>query len=76
MEFRIHRNAEVWNKYDSMKDNLNGFTWKHIFAHTLAIAAISVAVICVISGDVCATASDYISGVGSAASVYAIAITL
>ena len=33
-------------------------------------------VIFVISGDVCASTSDYISGVGSAASVYAIAITL
>ena len=59
-----------------MKDNLKGFTWKHIFAHTLIIIAISAVVIYVISGDVCASRSDYISGVGSAASVYAIAITL
>lgn len=59
-----------------MKDNLKGFTWKHIFAHTFIIIAISAVVIYVISGDVCASRSDYISGVGSAASVYAIAITL
>lgn len=59
-----------------MEDNQKGFTWKHIFAHTLIIIAISAVVIYVISRDVYASVSDYISGVGSAASVYAIAITL
>lgn len=59
-----------------MEDNQNNFTWKHILVHTLIIIAISTMVIFVISGDVCASTSDYISGVGSAASVYAIAITL
>jgi len=59
-----------------MEDNQKGFTWKHIFAHTLIIIAISAVVIYVISRDVYASVSDYISGVGSAASVYAIVITL
>ena len=59
-----------------MLDNQNSFTWRHILVHTLIIIAISTLVIYVISGDVCASTSDYISGVGSAASVYAIAITL
>lgn len=59
-----------------MEDNQKGFTWKHIFAHTLIIISISAVVIYVISRDVYASVSDYISGVGSAASVYAIAITL
>ena len=59
-----------------MKDNKKGFTWKHILVHTCVIIAISAVIIYVISRNVYATASDYISGVGSAASVYAIAITL
>lgn len=59
-----------------MEDNKKGFTWKHILVHTWVIIAISSVIIYVISMDVCATASDYISGVVSAASVYAIAITL
>lgn len=59
-----------------MEDNQKGFTWMHIIVHTLIIIVISVVVIYVISRDVYASAPDYISGVGSAASVYAIAITL
>ena len=50
-----------------MKDNTGGFTWKHILMHTWVIITISAVIIYVISRDVCATASDYISGVGSAA---------
>lgn len=60
----------------SMEDDQKGFTWKHILAHTLIIIAISAVVIYAISRDAYASVSDYISGVGSATSVYAIAITL
>lgn len=59
-----------------MEDNQQGFTMKHILAHTLIIIVIFTVVIYAISRDVYAGVSDYISGVGSAASVYAIAITL
>ena len=59
-----------------MEDNQQGFTMKHILAHILIIMVISTVVIYAISRDVYAGVSDYISGVGSAASVYAIAITL
>lgn len=59
-----------------MEDNQQGFTMKHILAHILIIMVISTVVIYAISRDVYAGVSDYISGIGSAASVYAIAITL
>lgn len=59
-----------------MEENKSVFTWNHILLHIGIIITISIVVTLVISKDVCASASDYISGVGSATSVYAIAITL
>jgi hypothetical protein len=52
------------------------FTWKHVLMHSGIVIAISILTGYVIHQDVCATASDYISGVGSVASIYAIGITL
>ena len=51
------------------------FTWKHVLIHSGIVIAISILTGYVIHQDVRATASDYISGVGSIASIYAIGIT-
>ena len=59
-----------------MKESKLEFTWKHVLMHCGIVIAISILTGYVIHQDVCATASDYISGVGSIASIYAIGITL
>lgn len=59
-----------------MKDSKQEFTWKHVLMHSGIVVAISVLTGYVIYRDECATTSDYISGVGSVASIYAIGITL
>lgn len=47
-----------------------------IVIHLIIVAALSCVVIYYINDDVCTQTSDYISGVGSVASVYAILMTL
>jgi len=59
-----------------MKESKLDFTWKHVLLHSGLVIAISVLIGYVIHQDVCATISDYISGVGGVASIYAIGITL
>lgn len=50
--------------------------WLTVIKHIIVVTIFMVVVILFIHEDVCATTSDYISGVGSVASVYAIMITL
>ena len=59
-----------------MKESKLDFTWKHVLLHSGLVIAISVLIGYVIHQDVCATISDYISGVGGIVSIYAIGITL
>lgn len=59
-----------------MEEIKQEFTWKHVLIHSGIVIVISALTVYVIYQDVCATTSDYISGVGSVASVYAIGITL
>lgn len=59
-----------------MEESKNEFTWKHVLIHSGIVITISILTGYVINLDACATASDYISGVGSVASIYAIGITL
>jgi hypothetical protein len=59
-----------------MEEIKQEFTWKHVLIHSGIAIAISALTVYVIYQDVCATTSDYISGVGSVASIYAIGITL
>lgn len=49
---------------------------KYFIVHIILVAVLSLIVIYVISQDVCPSPGDYISGVGSVASLYGIIITL
>lgn len=59
-----------------MEESKLNFSWLHVLIHGGVVIAISIIVVNVIHLDVCATTSDYISGVGSVASIYAIGVTL
>lgn len=50
--------------------------WRLVILHVVIVCALSCVAIYFISGDLCPSISDYISGVGSVASIYAILITL
>lgn len=50
--------------------------WVNVIKHIIVVSIFMVAVILFIHEDVLATTSDYISGVGSVTSIYAILITL
>ena len=50
--------------------------WLTVIKHVIMVTIFMVVVILFIHEDVCGATSDYISGVGSVASVYAIMITL
>jgi hypothetical protein len=49
---------------------------QYFIVHIILVIILSLIVICVISQDVCPSPGDYISGVGSVASLYGIIITL
>ena len=49
---------------------------RQLLIHIILVIVLSLVVVHIVSLDICPSASDYISGVGSVASVYAILITL
>ncbi len=53
-----------------------GFSWWYIIVHLIAVGALAYVAICYISKSTNVTITDYISGVGSIASVYGILIAL